>query len=377
MPRLTFACTPAVLLLLTASAFAAEPAKRVYLWPEGAPAAKGQDELDRPSLTIHLPPADKATGTGVIVCPGGGYHVLAIDHEGQQTAKWLNSVGVAAFVLKYRLKPKYEPVTALLDGQRAVRYLRQNAKEYGVSPNRVGMLGFSAGGHLTASVGITHDAGDPSSKDPVDRQSSRPDFMVLVYGGATSVGDGASAKGFSAGTPPAFVITTSEDGSADKHVACFLALREAKVPAELHVYGGYGPHGTGMAPGDPALGNWPTALQAWMRKGNLLTTAERAKVTGRVTIKGAPLHRGWVTFVSLDNPNAPSPAHYIAHKADGKFTFDSTTGPVPGKYRVEVRQVATALEGEPSVEDVTLYPDNVRAEIKPGENMVDIAVKGE
>src|SRR5262249_22363714 len=136
-----------------------------------------------------LPEAKQATGTGIIVCPGGGYFVHAVDHEGHQMARWLNSMGIAAFVLKYRLKPRYDPADALVDAKRALRYVRSHAKEYSIAPERVGMLGFSAGAHLSACSAIDPDDGDAKAEDPIERQSCRPDFLVLIYGSATKLAD--------------------------------------------------------------------------------------------------------------------------------------------------------------------------------------------
>src|SRR5262249_8354952 len=173
-------CLMHTLMFVAAADGAAKP-KTIELWPKGAPGAKGKEDRDKPTLTVHLPDPKKATGTGVIVCPGGGYVVVAIDHEGQQVAKRLNQMGLAAFVRKYRRKPRYQPSDALQDAQRALRHVRVNAKEYGISTKRIGILGFSAGGHLSASSGIAFDEGDSKAKESIDRVSSRPDFMVLIY----------------------------------------------------------------------------------------------------------------------------------------------------------------------------------------------------
>src|SRR5664279_861310 len=166
------------------AAFAQSPAnlpKADLLWPDGAPAAQGTADIDQPSLAPYLVPAGRGTGTAVIVCPGGGYGHLAMDHEGDQVAKWLNSLGVSAFVLKYRLGPKYHHPVELWDAQRAIRTVRSKAAQYRLSPDRIGIMGFSAGGHLASTAGTHFDAGDPDNVDPIDRLSSRPDFLVLCY----------------------------------------------------------------------------------------------------------------------------------------------------------------------------------------------------
>src|SRR5271166_6114900 len=154
----------------------------ITLWPAGAPGAKGNDpEQDIPTLTVWLAKPETATGAAVVVCPGGGYGMLASDHEGRQVAEWLNSLGVSAFVLKYRLGPRYHHPAMLQDAGRAIRTVRALGRKWGVDPNRIAILGFSAGGHLASTAGTHFDAGKPDAADPVDRLSCRPDFMVLVY----------------------------------------------------------------------------------------------------------------------------------------------------------------------------------------------------
>src|ERR1019366_2953551 len=151
------------------------------LWPGGAPGAQGTEDIDKPSLAPYLAPAGRGTGAAVIVCPGGGYGGLSMDKEGDQIARWLNSLGVSAFVLQYRLRPKYHPPVELGDAQRAIRTVRSKAAEYRLLPDRIGIMGFSAGGHLASTAGTHFDAGDANAPDPIDRLSSRPDFMVLCY----------------------------------------------------------------------------------------------------------------------------------------------------------------------------------------------------
>ena len=151
------------------------------LWPDGAPGAVGTEAVDKPKITVYRAPADRATGAAVVVCPGGGYHVVAADHEGKQIAEWLNSLGVSAFVLQYRLGERYRHPAPLQDAQRAIRTVRSRAREWGVDPKRIGILGFSAGGHLASTAATHFDDGRPDAADPVERESSRPDFAVLCY----------------------------------------------------------------------------------------------------------------------------------------------------------------------------------------------------
>src|SRR5260370_8733196 len=155
--------------------------RTVPLWENGAPGALGSDDGDKHTLTIYLPYGGEGVGTAIVVAPGGSYTHLASNHEGRQVANWLNSLGVAAFVLKYRLGPRYHHPIELGDAQRAIRLVRARAAEFKVSPERVGMMGFSAGGHLTATAAIHFDSGNPAPVDPIDRLSSPPDFAILGY----------------------------------------------------------------------------------------------------------------------------------------------------------------------------------------------------
>ncbi len=263
------------------------------LWPEGAPGALGSSATDQPALRIYLPPDTRGTDTGVVVCPGGGYGTLALDHEGRQIAEWLNERGMAAFILRYRLGPRYHHPVPLQDAQRALRYVRHHAGSFGVAPQKIGIWGFSAGGHLASTAGTHFDAGNPQAGDPIDRQSSRPDFMILAYpviSLATEYTHGGSRnnllgpepapellnylsndKQVTVDTPPAFLFHTDEDKvvPAENSIIFYLALRKAKVPAELHVFQ-RGNHGVGLAPSDPILSIWPLLLQAWLRTNGLL-----------------------------------------------------------------------------------------------------------
>lgn len=260
----------------------------VPLWAGAVPGALGTADEDRPSITVYLPAGVNATKTGVVVAPGGGYQHLAMDHEGVQVARWLNERGVAAFVLKYRLGPKYHHPVELGDAQRAIRLVRAHAAEYGIAPGHLGMWGFSAGGHLTATAGTKFDAGKAGAADAVERESSRPDFLVLGYPVITLtppyahmgsrkylLGDhseGALVHQLSANehvtaqTPPTFLFATTDDELVPvmNSVLFYEALIKAGVPAEMHLFQ-HGAHGVGLAPNDPVLKLWPELLIAWMR----------------------------------------------------------------------------------------------------------------
>lgn len=277
--------------------------QEIPLWEGGAPGALGTEDGDRPTLTIYRAPR-VANGTGVIVAPGGGYGALAMDHEGRQVAYWFNAMGVSAFVLKYRLGPKYHHPIELGDAQRAIRTVRARAPEFGVLADRIGMMGFSAGGHLTATAGTHFDAGKPDAADPIDRISSRPDFLILGYPVISSDPAIAHAGSFknllgenpdvrlledlsndlrvTPETPPTFLFHTNADAGvpAENSVRFYLALRKAKVPAEMHIFES-GPHGVGLALNDPSLSAWPTLLMNWLRARGLLTKPAAAPASGR------------------------------------------------------------------------------------------------
>lgn len=289
-----------ILLLLSATiTFAQTPdptvqPRTIPLWENGAPGALGNEDADQPTLTVYSALPRQASGTAVIVAPGGGYVRLAMNHEGRQVANWLNALGVTAFVLKYRLAPRYHYPIQLGDAQRAIRLVRARAEEFGVAPDRIGMMGFSAGGHLTATAGTHFDAGNPGAADPIDRLSSRPDFLILGYAlislagiprdnslTKTFFGDNADPKAFdevsdelhvTPQTPPTFLFATNEDKTvpAENSVSFYLALRKARVPAEMHIFE-KGPHGVGLDLQDPVLGQWPALLANWLRGRGLLT----------------------------------------------------------------------------------------------------------
>ena len=288
-------------LLAAGAAFGQPTAKSPepqLLWPGGAPGALGTQEEDKPTLTPYTVPPAQSTGTAVVVCPGGGYVHLAMDHEGQQVARWLNSLGVTAFVLKYRLGPRYRHPNELMDAQRAIRTVRTKAAEYHLQPDRIGIMGFSAGGHLASTAATHFDSGDASATDPIDRAPSRPDFLILgypvisfsepyVHRGSLHalLGDNPDPQlvtllsnelQVTAQTPPTFLFHTTTDNvvPVENSVLFYLALRKAGVPAEMHIYE-RGPHGVGLAPTDEALSSWPARLADWLRVRGLLNGATR------------------------------------------------------------------------------------------------------
>ncbi len=279
------------ILLAGMAAPAAEPE---LLWPDGAPGAKGDQPKDKPTLTIWLPEKDKATGAAVVICPGGGYGFLAIEHEGVDIGKWLNSFGVAGIMLEYRHRNRgYGHPAPLQDAQLAIRTVRARADQLGIDPKKIGIMGFSAGGHLASTAGTHFDAGDPQSDDPIQRASCRPDFMILCYpvvafdepythrgSQHNLIGENAdpelirslsNEKQVTAETPPTFLFHTDEDRGvpSENSVQFYLALRRAKVPAELHVFQ-KGRHGLGLAPETPGTARWPKCCEDWMRGLGLL-----------------------------------------------------------------------------------------------------------
>jgi len=269
----------------------------IVLWPDGAPGTHGSSEKDKPTLTVHLPAPDKANGCAVVICPGGGYQHLASDYEGHDVAEWFNSFGVAGFVLRYRLAPEYHHPAPMLDVRRAIRTVRAKAGDWKIDSHHIGVMGFSAGGHLASTAATHFDAGQPSATDPIDQQSCRPDFAILAYPVITMTGKFghtgskknllgdhpdpqlaeslSNEKQVTRETPPTFLFHTSEDTAvpAENSVRFYLALRKAGVPAEMHIYE-KGRHGLGLGTKDPkiawALGTWPARLHDWMQLRGLL-----------------------------------------------------------------------------------------------------------
>lgn len=274
----------------------AEP-RVMKLWEGAAPGALGDAEQDRPTLTMYEVSEEKEQRPAVIVFPGGGYSWLATNHEGRQVANWLNSMGITAFVLRYRLGPKYHHPVELWDAQRAIRTVRARAGEFGVIPDKIGILGFSAGGHLASTAETHFDAGDATAKDAIDRVSSRPDFAILAYPVISLVapyshsGSRESLLGKDAKpelvkelsnesqvtkeTPPTFVWSTSTDDAVppENSVAFYLALQKAGVSAELHIFA-KAPHGVGLDLRDPSVGLWSELVLEWLRGRGIFETTK-------------------------------------------------------------------------------------------------------
>lgn len=257
----------------------------ISLWSHAAPFAEGGSESEIPVLIPYVVDAGSPTAA-VIVCPGGGYEMLA-HHEGEPIALWLNRIGISAFVLKYRVAPYRHPAP-ITDAQRAIRYVRHHAGEWNIDPQRVGILGFSAGGHLASTAGTHFDAGDAAATDPVDRESCRPDLMILCYP-VISFGENrhpgsmrnligeapdeelrrlmSNELQVAADTPPAFLWHTADDKPVpvENSLLFAQALSGYRVPFELHVFPN-GHHGLGLAEDDTSVGAWTGLCETWLRK---------------------------------------------------------------------------------------------------------------
>ncbi|HEY4320412.1 MAG TPA: alpha/beta hydrolase [Gemmatimonadales bacterium] len=281
---------PALLLLSLAPALGAQSAAPrptpIALWATAASGALGDTPADIPTITVYRP--EHPNGAAIVICPGGGYSALA-DYEGHDPALWLNKLGITAVVLTYRLGPRYHYPAPFLDAARAVRYTRAHAAEWQLDTARIGIMGFSAGGHLAATLGTHFDSGNPQAADPIDRLSSRPAILVLAYP-VISMTDSLMHAGsrlnllgpnptadlihllsnetqVTAQTPPTFLFATMDDPvvKVQNSVAFADALRRAGVQYELHLYP-HGPHGVGLAQDRPELAGWTLLLEQWLVK---------------------------------------------------------------------------------------------------------------
>ena len=280
-----FAWSCVIMAADAAPAPAAAPAPEpILLWPGGAPGAKGETPEDKPRITPYLPAGDGPLAC-IVVCPGGGYGGRA-PHEGAPIAKWLNSAGVAGFVLDYRVRPYRHPIP-LGDAQRAIRLVRARAAEWKIDPKRIGILGFSAGGHLAASAATIFDAGKADAADPIDRQSCRPDAAILCYPVITFgefrhngsmmnlLGESFDDKlrqelcletRVTRETPPTFLWHTSEDAGVpvENSLLFAAALHKNKVPFALHIFP-HGRHGLGLATDVPEVCAWTALCVDWLK----------------------------------------------------------------------------------------------------------------
>jgi acetyl esterase/lipase len=274
----------------------------IRLWPGDAPEAKGKACEDVPTLTVFEPQKGHENGSAVVVVPGGAYLNLAANLEGRQIADWFTAHGFRAFVLSYRLSSNgYLLPIPLLDARRAVQTVRARAADYRINPNRIGIIGFSAGGHLAALSGTQFVPGKPEADDPIERVSSRPDFLVLGYPWIGAISSDTSHLSYcklfnvmdrcealriayspdlfvTKETPPTFWFHTATDGlvPVEQGLRFYEALLKAGVPAEAHIFSN-GPHGFGLGKGDAALDQWPDLLEVWLRAQGLLTAEPTVK----------------------------------------------------------------------------------------------------
>lgn len=290
--------------VMTAFAADSQPLKPMKLWPSTAPDEKGNlpaeadttdakgglvadkrvirlGNVSEPTLTIYSPAKDKDTGASVVVCPGGGYYILAMDLEGTEICEWLNSIGVTGILLKYRVpaRPGQERYLApLQDAQRTVSLARFHAREWGINTDRIGILGFSAGGHLSAVTSTRFENRAYTPVDDVDKTSCRPDFTVLVYPAYLTPDNDTGAVSpeltITSNTPPVFLVQTEDDVvRVENGLTYYLALKKAGVPAEMHLYA-EGGHGYGLRKTDKPVTTWPARAEEWMRGRGLLTPAK-------------------------------------------------------------------------------------------------------
>ncbi len=269
----------------------------VRLWPGDAPEAKGVACDDIPTLSILVPQPGRANGSAVVVLPGGGYTGLASILEGREVADWFTAHGFTAFILRYRLGKKYILPVPLMDARRAVQLVRSRARDYHISPNRIAIIGFSAGGHLAGLSATQFVPGKADAEDPIERESSRPDYLILGYPWIGGISPDTShltyckqvnvmdrceelQKAYSPNlfvtkdTPPTFIYHTTDDQTVpvEQAISFYTAALKAQVPVEMHIFA-HGPHGSGLGLGDAAMDQWPALLETWLRSQGLLTPA--------------------------------------------------------------------------------------------------------
>ncbi|MEX0819515.1 MAG: alpha/beta hydrolase [Pirellulaceae bacterium] len=280
-----------LLVAFTTPSIAAEPLT-LDVWPDTVPGERGDigeeqfqppgkgkpvqrlANVTKPTITVYRPAKEKDTGTAVLICPGGGYNILAWDLEGTEVAEWLNSIGVTGIVLKYRVprrQDREKHAAPLQDAQRGMSLVRKHASQWGLEPTRIGILGFSAGGHLSAAASTNYDKRHYDANDEIDGISCRPDFALLIYPAYLTEGDGLAPEiRVTADSPQTFFAHASDDGiSSENSIAMYLALKKAKVPSELHIYASGG-HGFGLRASEHPASTWPQRGEQWMRSRGLL-----------------------------------------------------------------------------------------------------------
>jgi len=312
MRQATFRTAGVIAFIFLMACCAFSQTQTLNIWPGAAPGSENWTQKETsfdtpigtvvfnvvtPTLTVYLPERPKATGTGIIIAPGGAFVALAIDLEGHNVARWLQDKGIAAFVLKYRLGPRYHHPAPLQDAARAIRTVRARATEWNVDPKRIGILGFSAGGHVASTIGTHSESGETDASDPIERVSSRPDLMILIYPVITMrelthagskrmlLGENPSAdlvtllsneEQVTKETPPAFLVHTANDPAVpvENSLRFAEALKKAGVPFELNVYE-RGPHGFGLGGKDPILSTWPQRCDEWLRRHGFISPATK------------------------------------------------------------------------------------------------------
>lgn len=289
MKATTVCSSLALTLCLTFPAVAQDKPTVLDVWPGKVPGETGQPteekltgqkgsrqltDVSKPTLTVYRAPKEKDTGVAVIIAPGGGYRFLAWDHEGEDVATWLNSLGATGVLLKYRVPRRPDnPKAALQDAQRTVSLVRSKAQEWGLDSKKIGMLGFSAGGHLTAAAATNFDKRSYEAADEVDKVSCRPDFAVVIYPGGAIDRNKEKLNDdlpVTKETPPTFLAQSNDDRVGPENaVLLYLALKKAGVPAELHIYA-TGGHGYGLRPSNNPCSQWPKRCEEWLRGQGIL-----------------------------------------------------------------------------------------------------------
>lgn len=328
----------------------------IQLWPK----TTSTNPEDNASITVYLPEKEKAVAAGVMVIPGGSFLIRCEDHEGRQPARWLAERGIAAFVVHYRLIPRFTMREELDDVRRAAQVIRSRAEEFGIK--RLGMIGFSAGAYLTGEAALKPFKANPSANDPIEKAGGDLDFMGLVYGAPGGTND--PVVGFNrffadqvgmeewkeltattpdqiAKAPPAFMFCTVEDrGAARKMGEFHLELLRRGVSSEAHFFAS-GPHGVGFAQGDPVLGAWPDLFLNWMRAREFLNEEPGLEVRGIAKVDGKPLELGYVVLKPKSG-SSPARTAYVFNRSGekGGFRLAPGQGLVPGKYEATIFQMA-------------------------------------